>query len=136
MNILKPLHPTAAIVTTAQLPAVVLTAATDIERQVSRIKADIDLERRDRASAALHAIRIGEDLIALQEDLKSKQLSGIWTTIVEEQIGIPIRTAQRYIKKAKEKAKLTQALGDAATSCRLLSGRDAVEREPKKAKRK
>ena len=88
-------------------------------------------------TAAQHAIVCGERLIRLQELVEAKGVKGKWTAIVERVCGIPIRTAQRYIAKAREMQEISEAFGDTTNLTRAVAGEmfDTAERS-KRRKRK
>lgn len=122
MNLLKPL---AIVATREQLPVPVPQPQT-LNDFAAAVKAGHEKVMSDAVAFAGDAIVVGQMLLALKDEMRARKLTGVWTAFVEHECGVPIRSAQRYMKKAQEKAKLAQMLGDEATACRVLVKRDAA----------
>jgi hypothetical protein len=75
-------------------------------------------------------IKKGEILKAMKAQLKAQGLSKYWGAWVKDNCRVTIRQVQRYIRKHEEFSKVSQALGDKATSMSLIFERELSKLKP------
>jgi hypothetical protein len=117
MSFLKSRRPEAALapIQSPQLPALNPVAA--LSDTIKHLYGELQYGQKHTAA---RAIRLGEELIKLKDQMKQAKVGGKFTKYVTMELGIPERMAQRCMVKAREKTKLYDALGIVPTDCRVF----------------
>jgi hypothetical protein len=129
LEMLKP-APGATEVAVAAGSALVPVPASPLDKLVAEYwKADrTEMDGiRDSVNAQ---IKKGELLKGMRDHLKQNGLLKYWGAWVKQNCGVTLRQVQRYIRKYEEFIKLSQRLGDSATSMSLILERELAKLKP------